>query len=124
MNSLSWFLYLSDVASTFKELCQIMLIITAICAVFGIIFLPMALNLMDVRDFTWVRPTIKGVIIGYGIFIALYLITPSKSTMYAIAASQMGEQLSQNKEVQGISNDAVKALHQWIKRQIEPDKKS
>ena len=49
--------------------------------------------------------------------------SPSRDTMYAIAASQIGERVIQNEAVQGIANDATKALQQWIKRQLADDKK-
>jgi hypothetical protein len=48
---------------------------------------------------------------------------PSKGTMYAIAASQVGEQVVQSETVRGIASDAQKALQQWIKKQLEPDAK-
>ena len=51
-------------------------------------------------------------------------IIPAQKTMYAIAASQVGEQVVKSEAVQGIANDATKALQIWIKKQIEPDKKS
>ena len=48
------------------------------------------------------------------------IVTPEKKTLYAIAASEYGEQIIKSE----IGNDATKALQQWIKRQIEPEKKS
>jgi hypothetical protein len=53
----------------------------------------------------------------------LATLIPSKNTMYAIAASEIGEKIATNEAVQGIAGDATKALQQWIKRQIEPETK-
>jgi hypothetical protein len=43
--------------------------------------------------------------------------------MYAIAASEIGERVIKTPEVQGITSDATKALHSWIKKQIETENK-
>jgi len=48
---------------------------------------------------------------------------PSQQTMYAIAAAQVGEQVIKSDAVQGIANDSLKALQQWIKKQLEPEEK-
>ena len=50
---------------------------------------------------------------------AVAIFIPSKSTMYAIAASQVGEQIVRSE----VAADATKALHSWIKKQIEPEAK-
>lgn len=50
---------------------------------------------------------------------------PKERTLYAIAASEFGEAVIKTEAVQGITNEASKALQIWIKNQIEPvlDKK-
>jgi hypothetical protein len=48
---------------------------------------------------------------------------PSKNTMYAMAASQMGEKVVSNQTVQEVGGDVAKALQSWIKSQIEERKK-
>lgn len=67
----------------------------------------------------WWRCAVYG-----GVLLTLAALFPSKSTMYAIAASQAGEKIAQSEQVRGIADEATKALQQWIKRQIEPEKKS
>lgn len=51
----------------------------------------------------------------------LYIAMPSRGTVYAIAASQVGEQIATSEAVRGLASDATKALQQWIKKQIEPE---
>jgi len=55
--------------------------------------------------------------------IIMSALLPSSSAMYAIAASQIGEQLANSDDVKGIAADAKKALQQWIKKQVEPQTK-
>ena len=54
------------------------------------------------------------------ISLVLFVFIPSSNTMYAVAASQVGEQVVKSEAIQGVANDATKALQSWIKRQIEP----
>jgi hypothetical protein len=42
--------------------------------------------------------------------------------MYAIAASQVGESIVKSEQTQEMASDATKALQQWIKKQIDPEK--
>lgn len=116
MNSLSWFLYLAEVLENLG-------ICAAILGGLGLIgLLAGTIGYACEKEKFWK----DGWKIGAPIIVFLFLIsilTPSKKTMYAIAASEFGERLAQNEAVQGIASDASKALQQWIKRQIEPEKK-
>lgn len=47
----------------------------------------------------------------------LAVITPSKDTVYAMAASEMGEKVVQSQT----ANKAMQALNAWLDRQIAPE---
>lgn len=134
MNSVSWFLYLADVAGSLKEtiipLGGIILFASVPLTICGIAihagnhsWVPQAdKDLWEARRKNCAKLARTMVPVGLALLIFAALI-PSKSTMFAIAASQVGEQVVQSEQVQGIASDATKALHQWIKKQIEPEKK-
>lgn len=129
MNSLSWFLYWIDVLGSLSAILSVgsVLLIVALIATWIIC----GLGIEDIHDnnarlairkerraWTW-RFAIMSASCAV---IASFM--PSKGTMYAIAASQVGEQVVKSEAVQGMASDAQKALQQWIKKQIEPEKKS
>ena len=130
MNSVSWFLYLSDVAGSLKTVTTTLLIALPIVGAFVLIFSPLIVMFLEDGP-EWVADKIKSIlppllktagvvwifVCGFSVFI------PSKNTMYAIAASEVGEKVIKTEAVQGIASDAQKALHQWLKRQIEPEAK-
>lgn len=122
MNSLSWFLYGIDVIANLRTLACVVLAGTSVCWI--LLNVSVAITEGDTLkwpDFKkwWTRGVVAMVVCGIAVS-AL----PSSNTMYAIAASQVGEKIAQSETVQGIASDATKALQQWIKRQIEPEKKS
>lgn len=122
MNSVSWFLYLADVVSNVS-------VVALLVALFFVAFCVLVLvgQLFSEGEFSKDMPNIwkywwrclSGAIF-FGIVACLF---PSKNTIYAIAASQVGEQIVKNEQVKGIADDASKALQQWIRRQIEPEEK-
>jgi hypothetical protein len=57
------------------------------------------------------------------VVLILAIIVPSKNTVYAIAASEMGERVFKSEQVQGVASDATKALQIWIRKQIDTEKK-
>jgi hypothetical protein len=128
MNSLSWFLYWIDVLNSMSNILTIIsiLLIAAIIALWVACSFRLESGGCEDKDlvrssrskWTW-RFSMLSLFCA---FTACFM--PSKSTMYAIAASQVGERVAQSEAVQGIANDATKALQIWIKKQIEPEHKS
>ena len=122
MNSLSWFLYTIDVIANVNALATGFLIATVTAwAVLNVAALATEGEVLEWPDYKkwWTRGVL--IIAGCGLLVS---VLPSKNTMYAIAASQAGEQVVKSETVQGIASDATRALHQWIKKQIEPETKS
>ena len=59
------------------------------------------------------------------VFFILGNAMPDRNTMYAIAASQVGEKIATSEIAKGVADDAPKALQLWIKKQItQSDKNS
>lgn len=121
MNDLSWFLYLADISQNIKAVLIIMGVLLGI--VLGII-------LMCLFD-SYEDRTVGKIWSCIGIIFCLWLIVvgaliPSRHTIYAIAASQAGEQVLKLEEVQalggdlgGLATDSLKLLRQTINSQLE-----
>lgn len=123
MNSLSLFIYAAQVTGAMREFFIIggAIGLIALCASQGVPRFYNTVEELSVHDSRyWTPPTFrtKYVAMIAAAFVIGNLI-PSRDTMYAIAASQMGEQIVKSE----VASDATKALHQWIKKQIEPEKK-
>ena len=129
MNSVSWFIYTAQVAGSLGSLFCFLggsLMFLCMCR----FVFPRVVNFMDDRekkDANFLPPlpvsrAFMGLAVG---FLVIGNLMPEKKTMYAIAASQIGERVASSDAVQGLAGDATKALQQWIKRQIDPstDKK-
>ena len=112
MNDLSWFLYL---AGTLPQVSWAIRILSFLGLVASLFFFAVYLldkvshgdlwqNLHPWR-FAWLWCAIP--------FVASFLV-PEKETFYAIAASEMGEEVLNSK----IGGKAQRALEQWLDRQI------
>lgn len=135
MNKLSWFLYCADALSNITILFMVFGVICAAVGTLGWAAWTAARgdrvhqkdegeNIAAEWD-EWIsvwNPLRKFLWIGFALILVTCLF-PSKTTMYAIAASQIGEQIAKADSVQGIANDATRALQSWIKKQIEPSQK-
>lgn len=111
MNKLSWLIYLADVCNDLDSL----LFFAMTVGVFGFIIS----LVVWANDENWQpdsrRRTIWylffPIMVGGSIFGA---IVPSDDTIYAIAASEIGEQVLDSHT----GNKAVKALNHWLDKQI------
>lgn len=115
MNDLSWMLYWADVAGGVGGFLGVVGGFVLICST--VAFLPLSVHREDMCEETYdngIGLAIRGVVIGL-IAVTIALFVPAKSTIYAIAASEMGEE-ALNTETGG---KAVKALNAWLDRQIE-----
>lgn len=116
MNSLSWMIYLADVLDGIQK--------TAVTvAVFGGL-IALATNaahvVYSVEEYDKdtakaLKPYARGTLITALIALVLALVAPSKETIYAIAASEMGEEVLQSPE----ATKARAALNAWLDKQIE-----
>ena len=119
MNDLSWMLYL---AGTLPNLATGIGAISMIATlIFGIVFIIYLICKSDGTDpdtLETLEPY-KHVWIYTIILFLLTFIVPDKNTMYAIAASEMGEEIMKTP----IANKATKALEAWIEAQIPEQNK-
>lgn len=124
MNNLSWMIYLAGVAGSLNAAIVLLTLGTAIACAVGIVY---GANLKDrsyrdkdlwqkgheVQRF-WLRALV--------VPIALLLLSipiPSQDTVYAIAASELGEQALHSPT----GGKAMQALDAWLDRQIAKDDK-
>jgi len=121
MNSLSWLIYLADVADNLDWFFFIVMLLSILG---GIIWLIVGLGMADTGagsdDWrTWRK---SGLLLIPLFFFGVVLgsIVPGKETVYAIAASEMGER-AMNTQTFG---KATQALNRWLDKQIQPEKES
>jgi len=130
MNSVSWFLYFVQFISNLSVITLIALIILGIGLSLTLVFAAIEQEL-SYNDWPsnplWKISRNLAIALGIFTFIALFL--PSKDTMYAIAASQVGEQIIQLEEVQevggevgAIAKDAITLLRQNIQEQLTEER--
>ena len=136
MNSVSWFIYLTDILSRFTYAFTPLVPIT-----FIFIIIPMAVchflyeENSDYKNGEYVRiksfplrhvsNLLRYIIPIWFIMLFAIILIPSKQTMYMIAASQVGEQVVQLEQVQDIggeagelAKDAIELLRQNIQEQL------
>lgn len=136
MNNVSWFLYLTDILSRFIHVFGPLVPMT-----FIFIIIPMAIchfcyeEHSDYVGGDYVRTKtfpvrhisehLRYIIPIWFVMLLAIILIPSKETMYAIAASQVGEQIIQLEQVQdiggeagGLAKDAIDLLRQQIQEQL------
>jgi hypothetical protein len=131
MNSVSWFLYLADAMSSLSGVIVFFGVMATLLTCLGIFMTLLNTDSSNTdRKQRYADYNANGArfIRSFSPWMVLCFVVaaiiPAQKTMYAIAASQVGEQVVKSEAVQGVANDAAKALQIWIKKQIEPDKKS
>lgn len=140
MNELSWLIYAADVAGSIDTVSLGGIVVAILC---GGCFLAEAANRdcpaakWDEKarnhflyggnyerpkgerpaEYRWsVGAAIRGPLIATGVCIAVAVFTPGRETLYAIAASEMGERALASET----GGKAVQALNAWLDRQIAP----
>lgn len=130
MNSISWFLYFADLTSNLSSAAAVVCFLSVMALFATIFFRAFTAIKCDPAEPKEAGATLLSVrllranIVTLAVAAVLIVVIPSKNTMYAIAASEVGERVVKSEAVQGIATDATKALHQWIRRQIEPEASS
>lgn len=120
MNSVSWFIYIAQVSNSTGQMFVALGIIGLVaCALYTLIATTVAS--VDADDFNLRCPQAR-YFAGAITFLLIGNLMPARDTMFAIAASQVGEKIINSETVRGVADDATKALQQWIKKQIDPEK--
>ena len=110
MNQLSWMIYLADVAGNFVLVLSALGLIGTLGG--GIIW---AMSCDPYLSMDGARPKARKACVGGVAVLFFVAIVPSKSTIYAIAASELGEDVLKSET----GSKALKALDAWLDRQIE-----
>jgi hypothetical protein len=115
MNSLSWLIYLADVTGSLDSACTGTLIAMGVVGGLSLIFGPLIAMELDIDDLAGlVRKAIKTGVIVAAVLLSIIVITPSQNTIYAIAASELGEEVLKS----STATKAQKALDAWLDKQI------
>ena len=116
MNSLSWMIYLAEVSGNLSALTEIIAVASII------VFLGWPIRNAWLRDFMDGNGVCKAPakkLVGAAIIAStVSLLTPTSDTVYAIAASEMGEEVIKSPT----ATKAMKALDAWLDRQIAGEK--
>ena len=107
MNNLSWLILAADTLGTFKDIAILGAAVTGFAA-------PVVAMLRAVEDHGPVRAP-RGLLIACVSLVVASALIPSSRTMYAIAASEIGEDALQSKT----GGRAVQALDAWLDKQIK-----
>jgi hypothetical protein len=111
MNSLSWMIYLADVAENIGFVCGLMLILGlaagGICVLFW-------------DDIENGKRLIKPYLITMAVVMFVGTVVPSKEAIYAMAASESGEKILKSET----GDKAIQALNAWLDRQIKGEPKA
>ncbi len=105
MNTLSWFLYFADVLAN----VQFTLVIIGSLLLLAYVFLIFVAYVNEDKF-----PKFSIAIAAVCCMMAASVL-PSKNTMYAIAASELGEETAKS----AIGQKSLKAIEQWIDKQLE-----
>lgn len=113
MNTLSWFLYAADVVG---GMGAIFMVIAICCLVIQILWIAVADGGGMPQEVTGVLK--KAFVLGV-VCLFVAVATPSKQTLYAIAASELGEEAYKS----ALGQKAMKALESFIDKQIPKEAK-
>jgi hypothetical protein len=133
MNELSWMLYLADVANsagaTFAVAGFLIFLWASIVTICRLAYITAPsytagskyeAEWKSIADF-WHTKTgsLPRLFLSAFLLLVVNVMTPSKETIYAIAASEVGENILTS----GTVSKAHKALDKWLDKQLEPEQK-
>lgn len=134
MNQLSWLLYAADVVGGLGSLSAFLALVSALALVLTLcVRVGIAAHEADYgrtapeNVMKLLSKTQKWAATVFGLAALVAVLTPEKETLYAIAASEVGERVVSSPT----ANKAVQALNHWLDEQIneaapqgkpEPDK--
>jgi len=119
MNTLSWMIYAADVAESARNIFGVVTFFGCLgAALLAVPFLA-GTDCASEEDQATLRKALKVCLIVAFASRLIALPIPSKETVYAIAASEMGERALNTPT----ADKAVKALNAWLDKQIAPEPK-
>lgn len=125
MNSLSWMLYLADVCDGINGPLGFISTMSGVVTLIALIAFVISATYVDTdeeaKHFNGsTKLALKITVPTFFITFLLVVFTPSKDTIYAIAASEMGEEVLKSET----ATKAQRALDAWLDKQIgeQPEK--
>lgn len=113
MNTLSWMIYLADLCGNLRLALAVMCFALTVTIVISLV------NISDYHEESKERAAhARRIRMSFCVLPAVAIIAatiPSKETVYAVAASEMGEQILQT----DTAGKARQALNAWLDKQIE-----
>ncbi len=121
MNKLSWLIYLMQVSENLSIGAMIFLIIGTVGATLAGLFCFLNSVFDDKREGwdTWVQIMTRA---GAWILLVLFIVAtmlPSRQTLTLIAASEIGEKLTNSDGVKSVVDPGLDLLKAWIRRETE-----
>lgn len=116
MNTLSWLIYLANVVGNLREVLAVLAFLGGFVGGIGLLFL-WGLNFAEETGYRPIRPTIAWASL-VSVVLALSIITPSASTIYLIAASEAGEQVTSSPEALEIMGDIKAVINKRLKDEL------
>jgi len=108
MNTLSWFIYWADVLPAFARTLTLLLLLVFFVS-FGVNTFLLVEN--GIKKYIWIT-------LLSAFMLILTSLIPTQSTLYAIAASEMGEEVYKSEQGQKV----VKQLSDWVEAQLKVSK--
>ena len=106
MNNVSWFLYAAGALDKLESLCFVVLIFGGV----GLLFLWIFVFAEEQKK------TVPAVLTAlYALTAFTVVVIPSKTTMYAIAAAQIGETVVTSAEAREMIDDSKQILREYLK---------
>jgi len=120
VNSLSWLLYAADVVGGLGSFLSLIVFVSGIgVALSLVVFLPLLETRASDQAFATNKKILKAMVITFLATALINTTIPSKETVYAIAASEMGEKAMATPT----AGKALKALNHWLDKQVEETEK-
>lgn len=117
MNELSWLIYAADVAGSVGFGISTVFVLSMLVLAGTLLAVPFSEGEVmgkDIRQYWFKCLVWSSSFVAFSFFLGAAV--PSQETVYAIAASEMGERVIQSET----GGKAVDALNAWLDRQIAP----
>lgn len=120
MNSLSWFIYLTQIVDNLGVAALGCLVFGGMIGFFAFLIGPMAIDVMDSPPSpATIRSFVRGYIITMVLAVLVSVFMPSRQTMLMIAGSEMGERLVKSESVNNIVNPGMDLIRKWIQQETD-----
>lgn len=122
MNSLSWMIYLADIVDHLSILSVMVMVFGGMASVLMTCILLGAYDELAPETSATLRRIVSP--LRWAVFGAALVAVaiPSKQTIYAIAASELGQRVAQSPVGVQVQNEVIKTLQDWLKSHQKGEK--